>query len=32
MICTREASGSPRNHERLMETLFGDADVQEFRF
>ena len=32
MICTWEASGSPRNHERLMETLFGDADVQEFRF
>jgi len=32
MICTWEASGSPRNHGRLMEMLFGDADVQEFRF
>ena len=32
MICTWEASGSPRNHGRLMETLFADADVQEFRF
>jgi len=32
MICTWEAYGSPRNHGRLMEMLFGDADVQEFRF
>lgn len=32
MICTWEASGSPRNHDRLMEALFADDDVTEFQF
>jgi len=32
MTCTWEVSGSPRNHDRLMEKLFADADVKEFQF
>ena len=32
MICMWEASGSPKNHERLVEMLFDDADVKEFQF
>jgi hypothetical protein len=31
MICIWEAFGSPRDHDRLMEMLFADADVKEFR-
>jgi putative Mg2+ transporter-C (MgtC) family protein len=32
MICTWEAFGSPKSHERLMETIFDDDDVKEFLF
>ncbi|MGQ9585321.1 MAG: MgtC/SapB family protein [Anaerolineae bacterium] len=32
MLCTWDASGSPRDHERLMERLFADPDVREFRY
>jgi len=32
MICTWEASGPPKNHDRLMGMLFADADVKDFRF
>ena len=32
MICTWEALGSPKNHDRLMGMLFADAEVKEFRF
>lgn len=32
MICTWEAFGSPKNHDRLAEMFFDDADVKEFRY
>lgn len=32
MICTWEALGAPKNHDRLTEMLFADAEVKEFRF
>ena len=32
MVCTWEAFGPPKNHDRLMGMLFADADVKEFRF
>ena len=32
MICTWEAFGAPKNHDRLADMLFDDADVKEFYF
>jgi putative Mg2+ transporter-C (MgtC) family protein len=32
MICTWQAVGSPKAHEQLMEQLFADEEVIEFRF
>ena len=32
MICTWEAYGPPRNHDRLAEMIFNDGDVKEFRY
>ncbi|MEE8392608.1 MAG: MgtC/SapB family protein [Anaerolineae bacterium] len=32
MICTWEAFGAPKNHDRLVEMFFDDADVKEFRY
>jgi len=32
MVCTWEAFGPPKNHDRLMGMLFDDAEVREFRF
>ncbi len=32
MLCTWVASGAPKDHDRLTELLFDDADVKEFRF
>ena len=32
MICTWEAFGAPRDHNRFVEMLFADADVKEFVF
>jgi putative Mg2+ transporter-C (MgtC) family protein len=32
MICTWEAFGAPKNHDRLVETIFDDDDVKEFLF
>lgn len=32
MICTWEALGASKNHDRLMRMLFDDAEVKEFRF
>ncbi len=32
MICTWEAYGPPKNHDRLAEMIFNDADVKEFRY
>jgi len=32
MICTWEAYGSPKNHDRLAEMIFEDVDVKEFRY
>ena len=32
MVCTWAAFGAPKNHDRLMEMLFDDAEVKEFRF
>ena len=32
MICTWEAFGPPKNHDRLAEMFFDDADVKEFRY
>jgi len=32
IICTWEAFGSPKNHARLTEMLFADAEVKAFRF
>jgi putative Mg2+ transporter-C (MgtC) family protein len=32
MICTWEAFGAPKNHDRLADMLFDDADVKEFRY
>lgn len=32
MTCSWQTSGSPQSHEQLMQKLFLDADVKEFRF
>ena len=32
MVCTWDALGSPKNHDRLMGMLFADAEVKEFQF
>lgn len=32
MICSLQANGPLRAHERLVERLFGDSDVIEFKF
>ncbi len=32
MICTWEAYGPPKNHDRLAEMIFNDVDVKEFRY
>ncbi len=32
MICSWQTSGSPKHHELLMQKLFADEQVQEFRF
>lgn len=32
MVCTWGAFGPPKNHGRLTDMLFADADVKEFRF
>jgi len=32
MVCTWKAFGAPKNHDRLAEMLFDDADVKEFRY
>jgi len=32
VTCTWQASGSPQNHDRLVQTLMSDADVREFHF
>jgi len=32
MVCTWDALGSPKNHDRLTGMLFADAEVREFRF
>lgn len=32
MVCTWEAQGSTKGHDRFVERLFADADVKEFHF